>query len=248
MNAALDLHADDVGALVFPFTHIGGIVWLLSGFVVGMGHLVVEAFDPATTIPFMQRERRRPSRARARRSTSPTSPRSAADPTTPLFPNVRAFPGGGAPKPPQLHYDLKAEIGGVGIVSGYGLTECPILSMARDDRPGRQAGQHRGPAHPGRAGPGGHARRQARGARRGGRDPRHRTAAASAATSTARSTPTPSTRTAGSAPATSATSTPTATSPSPAGSRTSSSARARTSAPRRSRTCSTRTPRSATSR
>ena len=47
-----------------------------------------------------------------------------------LFPKVRAFPGGGAPKPPQLHYDLKKEIGGVGIVSGYGLTECPILSMA----------------------------------------------------------------------------------------------------------------------
>jgi non-ribosomal peptide synthetase component E (peptide arylation enzyme) len=42
---------------------------------------------------------------------------------------VRAFPGGGAPKPPQLHYDVKKELGGVGIVSGYGLTECPIIAM-----------------------------------------------------------------------------------------------------------------------
>ena len=46
-----------------------------------------------------------------------------------LFPSVRAYPGGGAPKPPQLHYDIKAEMGGVGIVSGYGLTEAPIIAM-----------------------------------------------------------------------------------------------------------------------
>jgi len=47
-----------------------------------------------------------------------------------LFPRVRAFPGGASPKPPQLHYDVVAEMGGVGIVSGYGLTEFPIATMA----------------------------------------------------------------------------------------------------------------------
>ncbi len=46
-----------------------------------------------------------------------------------LFPGVRVYCGGGAPKPPQLHYDIKAEMGGVGIVSGYGLTEAPIIVM-----------------------------------------------------------------------------------------------------------------------
>jgi cyclohexanecarboxylate-CoA ligase len=144
MNAALDLRADDVGALVFPFTHIGGIVWLLSGFMVGMGHLVVEAFDPATTIPFMQRED-----ATLAGAGTPfhlaylTAQRK--DPSTPLFPDVRAFPGGGAPKPPQLHYDLKAELGGVGIVSGYGLTECPILSMARTTDPDDKLANTEGP-------------------------------------------------------------------------------------------------------
>ncbi|MFP6640265.1 MAG: AMP-binding protein, partial [Myxococcota bacterium] len=48
-----------------------------------------------------------------------------------LFPRVRCFPGGGAPKPPQLHFDIKREMGGAGIVSGYGLTECPTCSMNR---------------------------------------------------------------------------------------------------------------------
>ena len=39
--------------------------------------------------------------------------------------------GGGAPKPPQLLYDIKAEMSGGrrGIVSGYGLTEAPIIAM-----------------------------------------------------------------------------------------------------------------------
>jgi acyl-CoA synthetase (AMP-forming)/AMP-acid ligase II len=144
MNAALDLRPDDVGALVFPFTHIGGIVWLLSGFMVGLGHLVVEAFDPATTIPFMQRE----NVTLAGAGTPFHLAYLAAqrnDPSTPLFPQVRAFPGGGAPKPPQLHYDLKAEVGGVGIVSGYGLTECPILAMARTTDPDDKLANTEGP-------------------------------------------------------------------------------------------------------
>jgi cyclohexanecarboxylate-CoA ligase len=47
-----------------------------------------------------------------------------------LFPEARAFVGGGAAKPPALHYEVKDELGGVGIVSGYGLTEVPILAMA----------------------------------------------------------------------------------------------------------------------
>ena len=45
-----------------------------------------------------------------------------------LFPSIRTFPGGGAPKPPSLHHELKAAFG-VGVVSGYGMTEAPILTM-----------------------------------------------------------------------------------------------------------------------
>jgi acyl-CoA synthetase (AMP-forming)/AMP-acid ligase II len=50
--------------------------------------------------------------------------------SAPLFPKARAYIGGGAPKPPQLHYDIKSEMGTVGIVSGYGMTEAPIVTMA----------------------------------------------------------------------------------------------------------------------
>jgi len=70
-------------------------------------------------------------------------------PGTPIFPAVRAFPGGGAPKPPQLHYDVKKELGGVGIVSGYGLTECPILAMGAVGDPDDKLADTEGRTSPG---------------------------------------------------------------------------------------------------
>jgi acyl-CoA synthetase (AMP-forming)/AMP-acid ligase II len=132
MAQRLQLVPEDVHALVFPFTHIGGIIWLFSALMSGCTCIVDEAFVPDTTIPLLRREGVTLAGAgtffhlaylKAQRD----------DPSTKLFPKVRAFPGGGAPKPPQLHYDLKNELGGAGIVSGYGLTESPILTMAGVD-------------------------------------------------------------------------------------------------------------------
>jgi cyclohexanecarboxylate-CoA ligase len=66
-----------------------------------------------------------------------------------IFPHVRSYPGGGAPKPPQLHHDLKEEIGGVGIVSGYGLTEAPIVVMATTEDPDQKLADTEGRPTPG---------------------------------------------------------------------------------------------------
>ncbi|HVV35958.1 MAG TPA: AMP-binding protein [Acidimicrobiales bacterium] len=132
MDERLALTADDRSGLVFPFTHIGGITWLFSTLLEGCTTILVEAFDPVATPPVLAREG-------VTLAGSGTTFHMAylaaqrAQPDTPLFPDVRAFPGGGAPKPPQLHYDLKRELGGVGIVSGYGLTEAPIITMASVD-------------------------------------------------------------------------------------------------------------------
>ena len=128
MSLALDLQPDDRVAMVFPFTHIGGIGWLFSALLTGCSLIVVEAFDPATTVPTLARNG-------VTQATAGTAFHQAylaaqrKQGSTPLFPNLRACPGGGAPKPPQLHYELKAEMGGVGIVSGYGMTECPVSFM-----------------------------------------------------------------------------------------------------------------------
>ncbi len=128
MSRALALEPDDRVAMVFPFTHIGGIGWLFGALLTGCSQIVVEAFDPDTTIPIL-------SRHGVTQATAGTVFHQAylaaqrSHGAAPLFPRLRACPGGGAPKPPQLHYEIKKEMGGAGIVSGYGMTECPISFM-----------------------------------------------------------------------------------------------------------------------
>jgi cyclohexanecarboxylate-CoA ligase len=148
MTRALATQPDDVSALVFPFTHIGGIGWLFSSMMVGFKTIVIEAFDPAATIPVMQRE----GVTLAGAGTPFHMAYLAAqrqNPGEPLFPKARAYPGGGAAKPVQLHYDVKKELGGVGVVSGYGLTECPILSMATVGDPDVKLAETEGRTTPG---------------------------------------------------------------------------------------------------
>ncbi|MEO1913014.1 MAG: AMP-binding protein, partial [Myxococcales bacterium] len=88
----------------------------------------VETFDPKTTIPLLARHDVTLATAGTAFHQAYLDAQRAA-PEQPLFPNLKSCPGGGAPKPPQLHYDIKREMGGAGIVSGYGLTECPIVVM-----------------------------------------------------------------------------------------------------------------------
>lgn len=134
-------------ALVFPVTHVGGIGWLIAGLMVGCRQIVVETFDPKTTIPLLASQG-------VTLATAGTAFHRAyldaqrAQPGTALFPNIKSFPGGGAPKPPQLHHDIKRELGGVGIVSGYGLTECPIVVMNAFDDPDEKLAHTEGKANP----------------------------------------------------------------------------------------------------
>lgn len=148
MILALELGPDDVHPLVFPLAHIGGIVWLFSSLMTGCRQLVVEGFDASETIALMAE-----SGVTLAGSVTPIHmaylAAQRAAPDRRLLPCVRAFPGGAAPKPPQLHHDLKAELGGVGIVSGYGLTECPILSMNTVRDPDEKLAETEGRPAPG---------------------------------------------------------------------------------------------------
>ncbi|HZP28091.1 MAG TPA: AMP-binding protein [Acidimicrobiia bacterium] len=136
VNRALDLGPDDRFGLVFPFTHVGGIATLFGLMMTGAAAIVVEAFDPEPSVEVLRRhgvtiagagtafwlaflhEQRR-------------------QPGVPIFPKLRAMAGGGSPKPPTLHTEIKTEVGGIGVASGYGLTECPSLALGtvRDPDP-----------------------------------------------------------------------------------------------------------------
>ena len=147
MTAALDLRPDDRVGLVFPFTHVGGILWLMNGLRAGCAHILVAAFDPERSIDVLSRH----GVTQAGAGTAFHQAYLAAQRRrggAPIFPRVRAFPGGGAPKPPQLHRDLKRELGGVGIVSGYGLTECPVLAMGSPHDPDEKLAHTEGRACP----------------------------------------------------------------------------------------------------
>lgn len=148
MAERLDVGEGDRPALIFPFPHIGGLTWLFSSLQYGAALLCDAAFDPATTIPLLVREG----------CTHPGSgtpfhmaylAAQRAQPGTPLFPNIKNFPGGGAPKPPTLHQQMKDELGGTGIVSGWGLTEAPILTMGADGDPDHKLATSEGRAMPG---------------------------------------------------------------------------------------------------
>jgi cyclohexanecarboxylate-CoA ligase len=148
MNLVLEMSPEDRNAMVFPFTHIGGIGWLFASLMGGYVHVLVESFVPVTTIPVLRRENVTIAGAgTAFHLAYLTAQREHGDER--IFPDARAFVGGGAAKPPALHYEVKEELGGVGIVSGYGLTECPILAMAGIHDPDQKLADTEGRASPG---------------------------------------------------------------------------------------------------
>jgi len=147
MVRVLDMREDDRHGFAFPVTHIGGVGWLMGAMMAGFAQLVVPVWDPKTTVSFFALN----GITVAGAGTAFHQVYLAAQrerPDEPLFPNVRIFPGGGAPKPPQIHYDIKREMGGVGVVSGYGLTECPIIAMCRTTDPDEKLAETEGPVNP----------------------------------------------------------------------------------------------------
>ena len=130
MGERLALVARDRSALVFPFTHIGGITWLFASLQSGCSLILMESFHPERTPEVLSREN-----VTLAGSGTPFHMAYLAaqrKEPTPIFPDVRGFPGGGAPKPPQLVFDIR-ELFDAPVLSGYGLTEAPILTMASVD-------------------------------------------------------------------------------------------------------------------
>ncbi len=148
MAECLDIGPDDVSGLVFPFTHIGGIGWLIAALFTGCRLLITESFDAVATPAYLAANDVTLAGSGTTFHLAYLAAQRAAGPGS-IFPAIRSYPGGGAPKPPQLHYDLKREIGGVGIVSGYGLTEAPIVVMATTEDPDGKLAETEGRPTPG---------------------------------------------------------------------------------------------------
>ena len=119
--------AADRNALVFPFTHIGGVAWLFVSLLSGCSNILVESFDPEQTPEVLGREG--VTLAGAGPVFHQAYLKYQRRRATPVFPNVRGFPGGGASKPPGLVFEMR-EVFEAPVLSAYGLTEAPILTMS----------------------------------------------------------------------------------------------------------------------
>ena len=151
MSRRLDVRAGDRYSLTFPFPHIGGIGLLFMALQTGCTHLLDETVDPVATVEFLSDN----DCTHAGTGTpfylmylAAQERRSAAG-TGPLFPNLKVCPGGGAPIPPALHRRVVEELGGVGVCSGWGLTEAPVLTNGDVNDPDDKIANSEGRALPG---------------------------------------------------------------------------------------------------
>ena len=129
MGARLDARHRDRSGIAFPYTHIAGPTWMFSSLQYGSVLLFAESFDAKDTPAYFSRERV----THAGSGTAFHLAYIAAQleqPDVRLFARLKNCPGGGAPKPPQIHADVQRVLGGRGVLAGWGLTEVPILTMA----------------------------------------------------------------------------------------------------------------------
>lgn len=124
---ALDMRPDDVGSIAFPFAHIAGPDYLVTMLSLGFPAILVEAFSAPDVLPIFRKH----GATMVGGSTAfyvayLAEQRKASG--EPILPALRLMSGGGAAKPPEVHYEVRDEIGGRGVVHGYGMTEVPMIS------------------------------------------------------------------------------------------------------------------------
>ncbi|HWD54245.1 MAG TPA: AMP-binding protein [Acidimicrobiales bacterium] len=124
---ALDMGPDDVGSIAFPFAHIAGPDYLVTMLSFGFPAVLVEAFSAPVVLPVFRKHGATMVGGSTAFYVAYLAEQRKA-PGDPVLPSLRLMSGGGAAKPPEVHYEVRDEIGGRGVVHGYGMTEVPMIS------------------------------------------------------------------------------------------------------------------------
>ena len=122
----LNASSDDVMPLPYPYTHVGGFAVTVSTLYTGSRILMIEIFDPVKS-PLVMSEHGATRLGSSLPFFLAYAEAQQHHGSDPLFPNLVSLSSGGAPKPPELFYQMK-EIFGVPILSAWGLTEFPIAT------------------------------------------------------------------------------------------------------------------------
>ena len=122
---ALEMQPSDVGSIAFPYAHIGGPDYLVCLLANGFPAVLVEKFDLMAAIEAYRRH----GVTMAGGSTvfyTMFLGVQRQTPDEPIIPTLRLLSGGGAPKPPEVFFEVKAEMG-IPVAHGYGMTESPMI-------------------------------------------------------------------------------------------------------------------------
>ena len=148
MQWSMEVGPDDKAAVVFPVTHVGGLVWLFNAMQTGVELLMVETFSPTDTPRFLGEHGVTCAGAGTVFWLTYLNAQRQLPAGEQLFPDVRIFNGGGAPKPKTLHAEMM-EAFGAPLIGGWGLTESPINTMVHVDDPDQKKAETDGRACPG---------------------------------------------------------------------------------------------------
>jgi cyclohexanecarboxylate-CoA ligase len=124
---AIEMSADDVGSMAFPFAHIAGPDYLVMVLTLGFPAVLLESFVPDEAVAVLRRH----GATMAGGSTAFYQAYLTVqrrDPDNPIIPTLRVLSGGGAAMPPEVFHEVAREMG-VRIAHGYGMTEIPMIAM-----------------------------------------------------------------------------------------------------------------------
>ncbi|MBI5089676.1 MAG: AMP-binding protein [Actinobacteria bacterium] len=127
VTRAAQMTSDDVFPIPFPIGHVGGPAMLAAQQRIGFTIVLIEQFDPTTT----------PLQTADLTILGSAPPfflayldAQASQPDRPVLPRLRVALSGGAPSSVALHRRVRDELGGAGVISVWGMTECPMATAS----------------------------------------------------------------------------------------------------------------------
>ena len=129
LGHALETGPDDLGLFGVPWAHIAGPDWLVMMSTWGIPTVIMEQFVPADAVKLCN-EYGVTMTGGATAVYQALLALQRTQPGEPIAPTLTKMMGGGGPKPPGVFFEAQREMG-VRIVHGYGMTECPMITMGK---------------------------------------------------------------------------------------------------------------------
>jgi acyl-CoA synthetase (AMP-forming)/AMP-acid ligase II len=122
-------HADEVGTIAFPIAHIGGMVYLASALAADIPVLMVPKVDADDLPRLLAAGRVTVTGASTAFYQILLSAQIASGSRKPIVPSLRMLIGGGAACPPELHTQVREQMG-IPVVHAYGMTEAAMVCVS----------------------------------------------------------------------------------------------------------------------